>query len=61
MKKRHLINMLALMVISLGAYETAYADDIIDSRQACCSTVFTSVVCCGTSCTSGWFNCSATT
>ncbi|HXT15252.1 MAG TPA: hypothetical protein VN706_06455 [Gemmatimonadaceae bacterium] len=60
MKKQILINTLAAMVISVGAYQTALADEIAPTHQACCSTIFTSAVCCGNSCSSGWFNCSAT-
>jgi hypothetical protein len=58
MKRRLLINLAALVVVGVGGVRTLQAEDA--GPRACCTTVFTSAVCCGDACESGWFNCSAT-
>ncbi|HXT15251.1 MAG TPA: hypothetical protein VN706_06450 [Gemmatimonadaceae bacterium] len=56
--KRMIINAVAtLVVVGGGAARLMAQSEILP--PACCHTVFTSATCCGDTCESGWFNCSA--
>lgn len=56
--KRTIINVVATIVVVAGGAGRLMGQDAI-LPPACCHAVFTSVTCCGDTCQSGWFNCSA--
>jgi hypothetical protein len=56
--KRLIVNVLAVGTILTGGLRVLQAQT--PDGQACCNTIFSDKICCGThECSSGWFSCSA--
>jgi hypothetical protein len=54
--KRVMLNVVAIVVIGIGARDLTAQDSYL---QPCCVATITRVSCCGDTCEAGWFQCSA--